>query len=171
MRQQRLCARLALQYCARRCRAPVNGWEKDVEGVPLPQEGFYWSVSHKRQWAAAVIADGPVGIDIEHIVPRRRELHDALADRAEWTIMGDRSWNAFFRLWTAKEASLKANGAGIGGFSTCRLVEVCDERHLMLQYEGRPWRIEHFYHAGHVAAVTCDTGPVNWCVLDQPRSL
>ena len=165
MRQQRLCARLALQHCARRCRAPANGWEKDADGVPLPQEGFYWSVSHKGQWATAVIADGPVGIDIEHIVPRRRKLHVALADRTEWTIMGDRSWDAFFRLWTAKEASLKASGTGIGEFSACRLVEVCDERHLTLQYEGRPWRIEHFYHAGHVAAVTCDIGPVNWCVV------
>ncbi len=167
VRQQRMCARLALQRCAGECRAPVDGWEKDIEGVPLPKEGFCWSVSHKRQWVAEVIAETPVGIDIEQIVPRRRELHDALADRAEWTIMGDRSWDSFFRLWTAKEAALKANGAGIGGFRTCCLVEVCDERHMMLHYEGQPWRIEHFYHAGHVAAVTCDLNQVNWCVLDQ----
>lgn len=68
---QRRCARLALQYCAKQCGAPVDGWEKDAGDVPLPDAGFYWSVSHKRQWVAAVIADRPVGIDIEHIAPHR----------------------------------------------------------------------------------------------------
>jgi 4'-phosphopantetheinyl transferase len=110
--------------------------------------------------------DRPVGIDIEHVVPRERELHSALAGGAEWELMGDRSWRSFFRLWTAKEATLKANGTGISGLSACRLVEVRDEDHLALDYGGRTWHIEHFYHAGHIAAVTCGREGVKWSVLD-----
>ena len=79
--------------------------------MPLPNAGYHWSVSHKQQWAAAVIADGPVGIDVEHITARPRELHDRLAGPAEWDVLGDRSWASFYLLWTAKEAARKALGA------------------------------------------------------------
>ena len=68
---QRDAARRALAHCAELCHAPIGGWQKDADNVPVPNEGFYWSVSHKREWAAAVIADRPVGIDIEKIAPRR----------------------------------------------------------------------------------------------------
>ncbi len=163
--QQRGYARLALGCCAKRYGAPAEGWEKGADDVPLPNAGFFWSVSHKRQWAVAVIADRPVGIDIEHLAPRPRELHDALADAEEWKLLGDRSWHSFFRLWTAKEALLKANGLGVGRLLHCRLVEVCDERHMRLDYDGRLSRIEHFQQADHLAAVTCDSAHVNWCVL------
>ncbi len=115
---QRDAARRALAHCAELCHAPTDGWQKNADNVPVPNEGFYWSVSHKREWAAAVIADHPVGIDIEKIAPRRNELVlDELATEEEWTIVGDRSWESFFRLWTAKEATLKANG--VGSSSSC----------------------------------------------------
>jgi len=163
--QQRMCARSALQHCAKQCHAPAHGWSKDVDEVPLPNAGFYWSVSHKRHWAAAVISDRPVGIDIEHIAPRQRELHDALADDDEWSVIGNRSWHAFFRLWAAKEATLKANGVGIAGLTCCRLVEVPDESRMTLDYLGRFWLVEQFYHAEHVTAVTSNSAKVNWCVV------
>lgn len=165
VREQRECARMALRCCANRCGAPDDGWAKDANDVPLPNRGFFWSVSHKRQWAVAVIADRPVGIDIEHIAPRPRELHDALAVTEEWLILGDRSWHSFFRLWTAKEAVLKANGVGIAEFLHCRLVELCDEHHMVLEHGGKLSRIEHFHHSDHLAAVTSDSTDVNWRVL------
>jgi len=167
VRQQRLSARLALEYCAERCGVTPRAWDTGRDGVPLPQGGLHWSVSHKRQWVAAVIAERPVGIDIEHVVPRREQLREALADQAEWAVMGETSWLAFFRLWTAKEATLKANSTGIAGLSECRLMEACDGRHMTLRYRGQPWYIEHFQHAEHVAAVTCGLSPVDWCVLDE----
>ncbi len=165
--RQRAYARLALRRCAHLSQAPENGWRKDADDVPLPQEGYYWSVSHKKRWAAAVIGDRPIGIDIEHIAPRRATMIDALADHAEWEVIGDRSWHAFFRLWTAKEAALKANGVGIGQLSACRLLEVRGDHHMIVEYGRRPWRIEHYYHDDHVAAVTCDGAAVNWCVLNE----
>ena len=163
--QQRRGAHQALRACARRCGAPPHGWTQDVDGVPLPNGAYHWSVSHKRHWAAAVVADRPVGIDIEHLAPRKRMLHDALADHGEWAVLGGRSWEAFFRLWTAKEATLKANGRGIAGFLACRLVQVPDDLHLTLEYDGKPWAVEHFLCADHIVSVTHDAQPVEWCVL------
>ncbi len=165
VQQQRTCARSALQKSATRCGAPANGWVKNDRNAPLPNEGFHWSVSHKRRWAAAVVSDQPVGIDIESVRPRPRPLHDFLADDEEWSILGDRSWDAFFRLWTAKEAALKANGVGIGKLQDCRLTAVLSDKILTLDFADRSWPIEHFHHDGHIAAVTCTSAGVDWCVM------
>ena len=163
---QRAYARMALRECARRCDAPLDGWLKDDRDVPMPNEGFFWSISHKQRYAVAVIAEEPVGIDVELIAPRPRELHDALASCDEWERIGDRSWGSFFRLWTAKEAVLKANGLGIGAFDRCRLAEVVDDRHLVLAMPERKWHVEQFEHDGHLTSVTCGSAPVEWRVFD-----
>ncbi len=193
--EQQAYSRVALRECARLCGAPLDGWEKGPDEVPLPHEGYFWSVSHKRTWAAAVIGESPVGIDIEQVTPRHEGVFDALACESEWTLIGDRSWYSFFRLWTAKEATLKANGVGIAGFSACRLLGIPDRDHMTLHYEHRVWSIEHYYLADHIAAVTCgntpaagdctqsrdrtqsrdckgavlarNLSPVSWCVLDR----
>lgn len=160
---QRDAAQRALAHCAALCRAPTGGWQKNADNVPVPNEGFYWSVSHKREWAAAVIADHPVGIDIEKIAPRRDELVlDELAGDEEWAIIGDRSWDSFFRLWTAKEATLKANGVGIGKFARCRLVGVRDDLHMELFYDNVSWHVEHFRHEDHIAALTKSGTSIVW---------
>lgn len=164
--RQRDYSRLALRECAKSCGAPLEGWEKDRNQAPVRLGKFYWSVSHKRQWTAAVIADRPVGIDVEKISPRRTTLYEALACDSEWDLTGGRSWNAFFRVWTAKEATLKANGVGITGFSDCKVRVVEDRHHMTLEFGGHTWPIEHHYHDGHVAAVTCVGTDVQWRVLD-----
>ncbi|MBU0717367.1 MAG: 4'-phosphopantetheinyl transferase superfamily protein [Planctomycetes bacterium] len=164
---QRACARIALRESARKCGAPEDGWVKNADDVPQPQGGLHWSIAHKRHWAVAVIADQPVGIDIECIEPRRDDAFDALAGSDEWGIIGERSWLAFFRLWTAKEAVLKANGAGIAEFDACLLVKADDSHHLTLNYQSQEWSVEHYYHAGHVAAVTCSGETVNWLVVED----
>ncbi len=168
VKQQQASARAALRECARLCGAPQNGWKKNAAGAPLPQDGWYWSITHKRLWAAAVIADRPVGIDIEHVAPRRNEaIMDAAASPEEWDMLRGRSWPTFFRLWTAKEAVLKANGTGVAGLSACRLVEVTNSSRMTLQYKGQTWPVEHFFHNSHVAAITCETDAVDWHVADD----
>jgi len=162
--RQRDYARRALRRCAEMCAAPPEGWSQSPNGAPVPLQGYHWSISHKRRWAAAVITDRPVGIDIEYIAPRRHDLFDGVGAADEWRLLGDRSWRSFFRLFTAKEATLKANGVGIGHLSVCRLVEVLDDRHVLTKYENRDWWIEHFEHDEHIAAVTCSEAAVEWHV-------
>ncbi len=163
--RQRQVARRALSMCAVQCGGPEGPWEQDANRVPLPNDGWYWSISHKPLMAVAVISDAPVGIDIEHIKPRGREdLWDRLANAGEWKVAGERSWEMFFRLWTAKEAMLKANSRGIGGFEECRIVAVPDRTRVECEYRGTPWKIQQFYHAEHIAAVTAGSLDVQWQV-------
>ena len=165
---QRRMAREALLRSAELSGAPTTGWEQDANRVPLPNDGWYWSISHKPLLAGAVISDAPVGIDIERIKPRGREdLWERLASADEWKVAGERSWEMFFRLWTAKEATLKANSRGIGGFEDCRIVAVPDNTHIQCDYNGTPWQIEQFYHAEHIAAVTAGEHDVQWHELES----
>jgi len=163
---QRKCARLALRECARRCGAPPTGWAKDAGEVPQPHQGWHWSVSHKRQWACAAIADQPVGIDLEHVIARPEQAFEETGSEDEWGLFPERSRQAFFRLWTAKEAVLKALGIGIAGMPACRLTAVPDDRHLTLAYRSQEWTVEHCYHCDHIASVTCRDSPVSWQVID-----
>jgi len=165
VQRQREAARYALTDCAKRCGAPLDGWTQDRDDRPVPNEGYHWSISHGRGLAAAVVADEPVGIDVEEIQPRDRDLSEALATDAEWVIVGDRSWDSFFRVWTAKEATLKANGAGIAELLDCRLASIEGDRQMTLVYGGRTWRVEQYFHENHVAAVTCGDANVEWFVL------
>ncbi len=168
--RQRAYARRALAICAGRCGVDNREWTKDHNNVPQPCAGYYWSIAHKPLWVAAVIADRPVGIDLEHVKPRRADLFDEVGTAEEWSAVGERSWPAFFRLWTAKEAVLKANGVGIAKLSLCRVVESRgEENRVMLDYAGRSWWVEHLAHEDHLAALTTEGGPVNWHIEGGTR--
>lgn len=165
--RQRAAARRALVRCAEACGLGDDGdWRQEADGAPMiRRDGFRWSVSHTRWWAGAVVADGPVGIDIECIRPRREEFLDEVATTDDWSIVGERNWENFFHLWTAKEATLKANGHGIGRFHRCKVLEREDAGSMILRYEDRVWRVQFHRFADHLAAVTADDGvEVNWCV-------
>jgi hypothetical protein len=85
--RQRRFARIALDHCARRSGLPAGEWPQTAERVPVPRDGYYWSMAHKPRFAAAVISPSPVGIDIEVVTPRERDLSAAVASPEEWAIM------------------------------------------------------------------------------------
>lgn len=79
-------------------------------------ETLYLSLSHKDCFAAAIVGEGPVGVDIESIAPRSDEFVDLAFTAAEQRLLPsiDRDeWIA--RLWTAKESAAKAAGTGFLG--------------------------------------------------------
>lgn len=153
---QRDAARRALTLCARQRGAPPTGWSQSPDGAPLPNDGWHWSVSHKRRWAGAVIDRGRIGIDIESIIPRTTELFDEIATRGEWERIGGRTWDHFFLAWTAKEATLKANGLGIGAIRECTVVGGAPSKNdaMTLELQGRPWHVEYAHFDDHVVAVS-----------------
>lgn len=155
VQRQREYARLALRQSAERSGAPLEGWTQDADGRPLPNDGWYWSISHKRQWAAGVVSRTPVGIDIEHVIPRRDEaLFDVIADAEEWAIVGGRSWENFYRIWTAKEAVLKANGFGIGKLGNCRIRHVASLGRMDVEFPPQEFVVQHFQFDDHLGALT-----------------
>ncbi|MFQ5489821.1 MAG: 4'-phosphopantetheinyl transferase family protein [Phycisphaerae bacterium] len=165
---QRQTARRAVDESARLSGHQPRPWPQNAARAPVPVDGIFWSLSHKPAWTAGVVADGPVGIDIEAIVPRANQLLFAkVAKPDEWALIGQTDWDNFFRLWTAKEAALKANGLGIGHLGECRLIDAPDPSHVTIHLADRDWPIEQFFHQGHVAAVTAGSHDVAWTVA-QP---
>jgi 4'-phosphopantetheinyl transferase len=135
---------------------------KDGKGVPLPVKGVHWSLTHKCDAVGAIAAPLPVGIDLEILRPVNPALFAKVADDKEWGLIGKRRLNHFFRLWTAKEAILKAVGRGISGLSHCKVVRVDDPTHMQLVYHGTQWTVEHFWFEGHVAALTAYDFYIRW---------
>ncbi|HIK37431.1 MAG: 4'-phosphopantetheinyl transferase superfamily protein [Geminocystis sp.] len=87
----------------------------------INSQGIRFNISHKHDYTIYALSLNPVGIDLEKIEEKRRAL--AIAKRFftshEYEYL--RKLNSqdtiieFFRLWTAKEAYLKAIGEGISG--------------------------------------------------------
>lgn len=80
---------------------------------------LHFNISHARGLVACVIAGVPVGVDVE---AGDGEPSPAVAERfapGERAMLakaaGDEYRSIFFRLWTLKEAYLKATGEGLSG--------------------------------------------------------
>lgn len=156
-------ARQALSLSAKKSGVSLDRLDKDGRGAPLPFEGIHWSVSHKETFVAGVVAPGPVGIDIERVKSCSEALFKKTGTDEEWALgSGPPDDHLFFRYWTAKEAVLKAGGAGFREFSQCRVRQIVDEKILLLFYRGREWRVEHFYFDGHMAAVVKEGWDIAW---------
>jgi phosphopantetheinyl transferase len=156
-------ARVALARAAARSQAELGLLRKDADDAPLPTNGWHWSLAHARSASAAVVARTPVGIDLEAVRPRGQEFIARAADRAELELLGGFSWEAFFRLWTAKEAVLKRARCGLLELSRCRLLAAPSAELLVLRHRGEERAVSVSLRAGHAAAVTCDPGQaVEW---------
>ncbi len=96
---------------------------RDARGKPrlgAPLRDWHFSLTHSGPWALLALArDRPVGADLERLRPRQRLLqlarrHFTAAEYATLrSLPAPRRLPAFYRLWTAKEAVLKAHGAGL----------------------------------------------------------
>ncbi|HET8763659.1 MAG TPA: 4'-phosphopantetheinyl transferase superfamily protein [Rhodanobacter sp.] len=89
-----------------------------LAGVLAGALDFNWS--HSGELALVALARGIApGIDVEQLRTRASALDIAerffTAAEAAWlrTLAGERQQRAFFELWTAREAVLKADGRGI----------------------------------------------------------
>ena len=82
--------------------------------------GWHFNLAHSSDRALlAVTRSGPVGVDVERIRPLR-EVGPAVSrffspreSAAFQALVAEQKPEAFFRLWTRKEAWLKATGEGI----------------------------------------------------------
>ena len=88
-----------------------------IEGEPVP---VAFNVSHGgRHGLIALASQGRVGVDVEERTERRRldllvDTTFGPAERDELAALDDPDrLRLFFRLWTMKEALLKAHGAGL----------------------------------------------------------
>ena len=82
-------------------------------GKPYWENGPYFSISHCKAGIAVAVDDQPIGIDIETIRHADEELIARTMNEEERIGMDERK---FTRLWTRKEAVVKAQGVGIVSF-------------------------------------------------------
>lgn len=95
----------------------------------LPDRAWYFNLSHSEDYLALVVADTDgLGIDVERIRSRQslQDIAKRCFSEAEFN-----SWNnlpecrqelAFYRIWTKKEAFVKAVGRGLAlGLELCEL--------------------------------------------------
>jgi 4'-phosphopantetheinyl transferase len=171
VRAQSRGARDALRAAAARagCAEPL-AFEKDPRGAPRPAGGWCWSLSHDATWVAAAVHDEPVGVDLERVDLRRPELVARVLCDAERALLGALDALTFTRLWTAKEAVLKAAGVGMAELSSCLLVEPPAVRTLVLEHRGLRCVVRQAYLRGHVLAVHAPGAgwEVDWLL---PRSI
>ncbi len=156
-------ARRAVEISARHggiCAGPLL---KDEKGAPLPFHGNYWSVTHKSQYVAGVVGPRKIGIDLEKIRSVSEGLFEKTAHDSEWNLaVNPRCLTLFFRVWTAKEAVLKATGVGIAALMKCRVADIIDSTRMALDYQNRCWYVEHYFFEGHIAALVQNDFKIKW---------
>jgi len=162
-------AREALARCCKASGVRLGPLEKGDRNIPLPFHGTFWSLSHKPRFVAAVVGPAPIGIDIEEITPRTEGLHDYIASKAEWAL-ADRSWETFFRFWTAKEAVLKAVGVGLAHLKKARIHAILDTDNLIVDYASRLWHVGHFRFRNYIVSLTHDGHAIDWNLVLEPHA-
>jgi 4'-phosphopantetheinyl transferase len=138
-----------------------------ARGAPIPFGNTHWSLSHKSRFVAAVVGPAPIGIDIEEIRPRNEELYGYVAGTDEWAL-GDRTWETFFRYWTAKEAVLKTAGVGISHLKKARIHALLGKDYLLVDYGSLLWPVKHLRFQDHIVALMHDDHEVAWDLRENP---
>lgn len=156
-------SREALRVCAHLSRINLKKLKKSSLGAPLPFDGIYWSVSHKPLFAAAVLGKYPMGIDIEEVKSPSDAVVRKVISVEEKSLCEEKErHDYFFRVWTAKEAVLKAEGVGLKGLSKCRIVQVPDKTTMLLNYQEKPYRVIQISIKRHIVSVVTNGEPVEW---------
>lgn len=154
-------ARTALARAAAKSHAELGALDKDREDAPLPSNGWHWSISHGRGFAAGGVARERIGVDVERVEARKPDVVSRVTTRAELELLGGFRWEAFVRIWTAKEAVLKKAGVGLLELSLCSVVAVPDDESMIVQHRGRDHFVHQITRHRHVAAVTHDDSSVS----------
>ena len=105
-------------------------WKYNEHGKPYLEGGPYFSISHCKAGIAVAIDDAPIGIDIETIRHANEDLVERTMKEKERLGIKELGMREFTRLWTQKEAIVKAEGTGIYSFE--QLQTILDNGHWTL---------------------------------------
>lgn len=128
-RKQSLGAGILLKKCLEERGISVHDIRYGTHGKP-EIEGCFFNISHSHDLAVCVIADAPVGCDVE----KKGRFREGIAERffTEQEVFylkqfeGEGKRDEFLRLWTMKESYLKMTGEGLQ-FSLDRIEFEIDE--------------------------------------------
>lgn len=115
------CKRLLLSHYQNSCSPEQWRFINDADGKPrlLNESPLHFNLSHCQDALAIAVALAPVGVDIA--CTQQVSGLESLAQRVfhpletHWWSQQLNPQEAFFRLWSLKEAVLKAQGLGLNG--------------------------------------------------------
>lgn len=122
-------------------------------------DAWEFNVSHAGRWVVCALAPTAVGIDIEPVRAIDLRIAERFFQPGEYAALmahaPDRRPDFFFRLWTAKEAYVKALGLGLrrdfASFGVAPLDDPCiPDQQLSLAYPACP--------PGYQLALCCAAG-------------
>jgi len=83
----------------------------------LTNSSIYYNISHASSYVACVVADEPVGIDIEFVKYVDVKIAERFFSPNEvayiLSVFGDMRIQRFFEVWTKKESRIKLEGKGL----------------------------------------------------------
>ena len=94
---------------------PIFEYNEHGKPAIVGHPEIYFNLSHCREAVACVVADHPVGIDVECLREYKASLVRYTMNDAEIREIesAEHPATAFIRLWTMKEATMKLIGTGI----------------------------------------------------------
>lgn len=141
----------------------------DENGKPFIPDGPHFNVTHAGRFVAAAVSEsGQIGIDLEEITA----FCAAIAQKCfqpqelEW-LSGRRNMDqAFFTLWTGKEALMKATGLGFRlDPADFHILPVSASRHTIC---ASPWFLKWRRINGHVLCVCAQSDePLHMKILSR----
>lgn len=177
-RQEYLVSRALLrQLLAERLQQPATNLQfcNGPHGKPrLHDDGWQFNLSHSGHWLAlALCPQGPLGVDIElgkrrhHPLPLARRFY--AQSEYEWlcALPVQKQEIAFYRLWSRKEAVLKAHGGGIAaGLEKVRFIPD-EEWRLDNQLDEQPYQVQDWPLAGGWLSLAAPATSVNLYRVDE----
>lgn len=122
----------------------IGGLEKDEYARPIPliiqNTTYYWSISHSENFIAYIVSEKPVGIDIAEYEIRERWLLDIHLD-FEYSLLGEKDWLGFYKLWTAKEAIIKQTWSILDDMKSIFLREKKEQEVSLFEFHSEIYRI------------------------------
>ena len=108
---------LLREVCLRRGLPDVPPIAFGEHGKPFfpDHPSLHFNLSHCREAAVCAVADAPVGIDVEAVMPPDREVMERVLSGEEirGVLASPDPAVEFTRLWTVKESFLKLTGEGL----------------------------------------------------------
>jgi phosphopantetheinyl transferase len=119
----------------------ANAWGKPAVAGLAAAPSF--NLSHSGDAIAIAVAGTDIGVDIERVRPLRHPQevarHVFHPQELAWLAAQPESMRAFFRLWTLKEALLKAAGTGFSHPARQLAWHGLDDPWAVAEFGGRAW--------------------------------
>jgi phosphopantetheinyl transferase len=155
--------------------SPENiGLTLDASGKPfLPGNNYYFSVAHSGETVAVAVSRSRVGVDLE---TERPVDVTALARRffsqeEGQFIVRNPTPEHFFRLWTCREAVVKADGRGLGrllGITAVSTGGDSADGEIKVRVGDEGWTALHWPEPGRLHLAIAFQNPpllISWCDL------